>query len=141
MTQLTDTDRRFLALAVEEARRGIAEGGLPIGSVLADGETLLARGRNRFNQTGDRTSHAELDCLRAAGPFEPTETMTLYTTMSPCIMCSGALVRLGIPRVVIGDATSFPGKPELMRENGVEVIVTDDADCLGLVAEHEAETP
>lgn len=134
MADLSETDRRFLALAVEEARDSIREGGLPIGSVLADGDTVIAKGRNRFNQTGDRTSHAEMDCLRAAGPFEPSNTMTLYTTMSPCIMCAGAIVRLGVKRVVVGDATSFPGHPGLMRENGVEVIITDNPDCIALTS-------
>lgn len=129
---LTDTDRRFLALAVEEARDSLREGGLPIGSILADGETVLAKGRNRFNQTGDRTAHAEMDCLRAAGPFEPSDSMTLYTTMSPCIMCAGGIIRLGIRRVVIGDATVFSGEPELMRQNGLEVLIVNDPECAEL---------
>lgn len=135
MSDLSDTDRRLLALAVEEARDSMREGGLPIGSVLADDGKVLARGRNRFNQTGDRTSHAELDCLRNAGAFEPHDRLTLYTTMSPCIMCSGAIVRLGVRRVIVGDATSFPGEPELMRRHGVTVIVTNDADCIALAQE------
>lgn len=130
---VTDTDRTLLRLAVEEARDSVREGGLPIGSVLADGEAVIAKGRNRYNQTGDMTAHAELDCLRNAGREAGREGLTLYTTMSPCIMCAGAIIRLGIKRVVVGDATSFPGNPGLMREHGVEVIVTDDPDCLALV--------
>lgn len=134
---ISEADREFLRLAIEEAEAGLAEGGLAIGSVLAGDGEVIARGRNRFNQTGDMTAHAEMDCLRDAGPRAGNPGLTLYTTMSPCIMCAGAMVRLGIRRVVVGDAVSFPGEPEFLRGYGIEVVVTNDPDCVALAERAE----
>ena len=133
---IAEADRPFLRKAYEEAVDGLREGGAPIGSVLVENGAVIASGRNRSNQTGDLTAHAELDCLRNAGPLAARPGLTLYTTMSPCIMCAGAIVRLGIARVVVGDATSFPGNPELMREHGVQVDMADDPACLELAKQY-----
>jgi cytosine deaminase len=136
---ISETDRLFLRKAFEEAMDGLREGGAPIGAVLVEGGQIIARGRNRSNQTGDLTAHAELDCLRNAGALAARPGLTLYTTMSPCIMCAGAMIRLGIARAVVGDATSFPGNPEFLREHGIEVVIVDDPDCLAL-AQRYAES-
>ena len=141
MTALGPTDARFLRLAYEEARTGYAEGGCPIGSVLAEGERLIARGRNRRVQEGDPIAHGEMDCLRRAGRQKSYRRMTLYTSLSPCMMCSGAIIQFGIPRVVVGEAKNFPGNPELLRSRGIEVIIADDEECIALMARFIAENP
>jgi cytosine deaminase len=131
----SEMDRIFLRKAYEQAIEGLREGGRPIGSVLVENGEVIAAGRNRSNQTGDMTAHAEVDCLRDAGPLVSRPGLTLYTTMAPCPMCAGAVVFLGIHRVVVGDTKIYPGYLDLMREHDVEVIVVDDPDCFAL-AEH-----
>ena len=111
---LSDTDRRFLRLAYEEAKRGYDEGGCPIGSVLAEGERLIARGRNQRVQRGDPIAHGEMDCLRKAGRQKSYRSMTLYTSLSPCMMCTGTILQFGIPRVVVGEAQNFSGNAGLL---------------------------
>jgi cytosine/creatinine deaminase len=138
---LSDDDRRFLRLAYEEARRGFDEGGCPIGSVLAEGGTLLAQGRNRRVQQGDPIAHGEMDCLRTAGRRKSYRRMTLYTSLSPCMMCAGTIVQFGIPRVVVGEATNFAGNIDFLRERGVEVILVNDPDCIALMARFIREKP
>jgi cytosine deaminase len=141
MTTLGPTDRKFLRLAYEEACTGYAEGGCPIGSVLAEGRRLVARGRNRRVQQGDPIAHGEMDCLRAAGRQKSYRRMTLYTSLSPCMMCTGTIIQFSIPRVVIGENRNFPGNPDLLRAHGVEVIIADDGDCIALMARFIAEKP
>ena len=104
MTALTTTDAKFLRMAYEEALAGFNEGGCPIGSVLAEGERLIARGRNQRVQQGDPIAHGEMDCLRKAGRQKSYRRMTLYTSLSPCMMCTGTILQFGIPRVVVGEA-------------------------------------
>jgi cytosine/creatinine deaminase len=141
MTALDPTDARFLRLAYEEARTGYAEGGCPIGSVLAEGERLIARGRNRRVQQGDPIAHGEMDCLRNAGRRMSYRRMTLYTSLSPCMMCAGAIIQFGIPRVVIGEDRNFAGNADVLRARGIEVIIADDRDCVALMAQFIAENP
>lgn len=141
MTQLSETDRKFLRIAYDEARAGFDEGGCPIGSVLAEGDRLIAQGRNKRVQEGDPIAHGEMDCLRRAGRQKSYRRMTLYTSLSPCMMCSGAILQFGIPRVVIGEATNFPGNPDLLRRHGVEVVMADDPDCIALMARFIRERP
>ena len=138
---LTDTDRKFLRLAYEEAKGGYDEGGCPIGSVLARGDTLIAQGRNQRVQQGDPIAHGEMDCLRKAGRQTSYRDMTLYTTLSPCMMCSGTILQFKIPRVVIGEAENFAGNPDFLRQHGVEVILADDPDCIALMRRFIAEKP
>ena len=125
-------DQEFLRRACAEAMAGETEGGMPIGAVLVENGEVIAAGRNRSNQTGDMTAHAEVDCLRSAGALVKRTGLTLYTTMAPCPMCAGAIIFLGIRRVVVGDAKIYPGYLDLMREHDVEVVVADDPDCLAL---------
>lgn len=138
---MNETDQRFLRIAYEEALAGFNEGGCPIGSVLALGDTLLAQGRNQRVQGGDPIAHGEMDCLRKAGRRPTYKGTTLYTTLSPCMMCSGTIIQFGIPRVVIGDVTNFAGDPEFLRSRGVEVIIAEDGECLALMERFIREKP
>lgn len=141
IVSLPETDRRFLRLAYDQAKLGYEEGGCPIGSVLAEGDRLIAAGRNRRVQEGDPIAHGEMDCLRRAGRQKSYRKMTLYTSLSPCMMCSGTILQFGIPRVVIGEARNFPGNPDFLREHGVEVLIADDPECIALMRRFIAEKP
>jgi len=133
---LTATDAHFLTMALEQARQGRAEGGIPIGAVLAAGDRVLGTGRNRRVQLGSAIRHGETDTLEDAGRLSAAvyRTATMYTTLSPCDMCTGAILLYGIPRVVIGEHRSFVGGEDLLRARGVEVVVADDAGCVALMA-------
>ncbi|MGI9385142.1 MAG: nucleoside deaminase, partial [Methyloligellaceae bacterium] len=104
-------------------------------------DKLIASGRNRRVQEGDPIAHGEMDCLRRAGRQRSYRSMTLYTTLSPCMMCSGTIVQFAIPRVIVGEAKNFPGNPEFLREHGVEVVIADDPDCIALMGRFIAEKP
>ncbi len=138
---LNETDKKFLKLAYEEAKAGYDEGGCPIGAALAAGETLIALGHNQRVQQGDPIAHGEMDCLRKAGRQQSYKGMTLYTSLSPCMMCSGTIIQFNIERVVIGEDRNFKGNPQFLRDNGVEVIIADDADCITLMKKFIAEKP
>jgi cytosine deaminase len=140
-TMLTDTDRKFLRIAYEEAKAGFEEGGCPIGSVLARGEVEVARGRNQRVQKGDPIAHGEMDALRKAGRQKTYRDTTLYTSLSPCMMCSGTIVQFGIPRVVIAENATFGGNEAFLRDRGVEVIVADDPNCVALMTRFIDERP
>jgi cytosine/creatinine deaminase len=138
---LTATDAQFLRMAYDEAKAGYDEGGCPIGSVLAEGDRLVSRGRNQRVQAGDPIAHGEMDALRKAGRQKSYRKMTIYTSLSPCMMCTGTILQFRIPRVVIGENTTFGGNEALLRERGVEVIIADDADCITLMQRFIAEKP
>ena len=138
---LNDIDKRFLRMAYEEALAGFEEGGCPIGSVLAKGEQLIAQGRNQRVQLGDPIAHGEMDCLRKAGRQSSYRDMTLYTSLSPCMMCSGTIVQFDIKRVVVGENENFGGNEDFLRERGVEVIVVQDSDCIGLMKRFIIDRP
>src|SRR5262245_60212061 len=141
MIELAAIDAQFLRLAYAEAKAGFDEGGCPIGSVLAEGDRLIARGRNQRVQQGDPIAHGEMDCLRKAGRQKSYRRMTLYTSLSPCMMCTGTIIQFGIPRVVIGEATNFAGNPEVLRARGIEVLIAEDPDCIALMARFIREKP
>ena len=141
MAMLNDTDKRLLRLAYEEALGGFNEGGCPIGSVLAQGDEVIGRGRNQRVQQGDPIAHGEMDCLRNAGRQKSYKAMTLYTSLSPCMMCAGTVVQFNIPRVIIGENQTFGGNEAFLRERGVEVIVADDHDCIALMQRFITERP
>ena len=141
MATLGPIDARFLRMAYEEALAGFNEGGCPIGSVLAEGERLVARGRNQRVQQGDPIAHGEMACLRQAGRRRSYRRMTLYTSLSPCMMCAGTIVQFAIPRVVVGEDRNFAGNVDFLRQRGVEVIVADDGDCIALMARFIREKP
>jgi cytosine deaminase len=125
----------FLRAALDEARQGLAEGGIPIGSVLVHEGRVLGRGHNRRVQAGSAILHAEMDALERAGrqPAPVYRAATLYTTLSPCAMCSGAILLYGIRRVVIGENRTFRGEEELLRARGVTLEIVDDPDCAALL--------
>lgn len=127
----------FMQAAIAEAEAGLAEGGIPIGSVLVHEGKILGRGHNRRVQKGSPTLHGEMDALENAGrlPAKVLRECTIYTTLSPCSMCSGAILLYGIPRVVIGENRTFLGEEALLRGRGVELTVLDDARCVSLMRE------
>ncbi len=135
-------NRELLREALNEARAGLREGGLPIGSVLADaaGE-IVSRGHNLRVQTGDPTAHAEVVCLRHAGRRRDWPELTLVSTLSPCIMCTGTTLLYRIPRVIIGENRNFLGAEDLFRTKGVSLTVMDDAECIELMRSFIAAHP
>ena len=133
----------FLQAAIEEARQGLAEGGIPIGSVLVIDGRIVGRGHNRRVQKGSAILHAEMDCLEAAGRLRAADyrRATLYSTLSPCDMCSGTTLLYGIPRIVIGENRTFRGPEDYVRSRGVELTIVDDAECVRLMREFIAARP
>jgi cytosine deaminase len=138
---LTETDRRFLRIAYDEAKAGFDEGGCPIGSVLARGDQRVSQGRNQRVQQGDPIAHGEMDALRKAGRQMTYRDTTLYTSLSPCMMCTGTIIQFGIPRVVIAENTTFGGNEDFLRSRGVEVLIADDPDCIALMQRFIEEKP
>ena len=133
----------YLRAAIAEAREGLAEDGIPIGSVLVIDGRIVGRGHNRRVQKGSAILHAEMDCLEAAGRLTAADyrRSTLYSTLSPCDMCSGASLLYGIPRIVIGENRTFQGPEEYVRSRGVELVIVDDAECVALMREFIAAHP
>jgi creatinine deaminase len=133
----------FMDAALDEARQGLAEGGVPIGSVLVIDGRIVGRGHNRRVQRGSAVLHAEMDCLENAGRLRAEEyrRATLYSTLSPCDMCSGATLLYGIPRVVIGEHRTFRGPESYLMDRGVELTVLDDERCVTLMQEFIAARP
>ncbi len=143
MVQLDEVRARsWLAVAVEEARAGLAEGGIPIGAALfgADG-TLLGRGHNRRVQDGDPSTHGETAAFRNAGRQRSYRGTTMVTTLSPCWYCSGLVRQFGISRVVVGEAVTFHGGHDWLAEHGVEIVLLDDAECVGLMRDFIKNNP
>jgi len=138
---LSKSDKKMLKIAYNEAKAGFDEGGCPIGSVLARDGKVVSQGRNQRVQKGDPIAHGEMDALRKAGRQKTYRDTTLYTSLSPCMMCSGTIIQFGIPRVVIGEAVNFGGNEELLRARGVEVIVANDQDCIDLMDKFIEEKP
>ncbi|MCJ8165082.1 nucleoside deaminase [Pontibacter sp. E15-1] len=134
---------KFMKVAFEEAQRGYDEGGIPIGSVLMHQGKILGQGHNTRVQKGSVVLHGEMQALENAGrqPAAVYQDCTLYTTLSPCPMCSGAILLYGIPRVVVAENKTFMGEEALLRERGVEVTVTDDAACYELMQKFIREQP
>lgn len=138
---LNEIDKRLLRIAYDEAKAGFDEGGCPIGSVLAREGEVVSQGRNQRVQGGDPIAHGEMDALRKAGRQSTYRDTTLYTSLSPCMMCSGTIIQFGIPRVVVGESENFGGNEEFLRSRGVEVIVAQDPDCIALMKRFIAEKP
>jgi len=135
-------DRALLHEALEEARKGLSEGGLPIGSALVDKHgSIVARGHNLRVQTGDPTAHAETVCIRNAGRRRDWHELTLVSTLSPCIMCTGTALLYRIPRIVIGENRNFMGAEDLFQQRGVDVVVLDDRDCIQMMADFIRSKP
>ena len=138
----------FLRAAIDEARQGLREGGLPIGSVLVRNGQVIGRGHNRRVQNGDPMAHAEIDCLTNAGRQNTYADTVLYSTLMPCYLCTGAVIQFGVPKVVVGESVNFCGgegkwgtSPDFMRANGVEVIDLHDAECIEMMSTFIRENP
>ena len=133
----------FLQAAIEQAKQGLAEGGIPIGSVLVIDGQIVGRGHNRRMQKGSPILHAEMDCLENAGRLAPQRyrQATLYSTLSPCDMCSGAVLLYKIPRVIVGENRTFRGPEENLRARGVTVTVCDDPECIALMERFQRDHP
>lgn len=125
----------FLKAAIEEAKKGLAAGGIPIGSVLVLDGRIVGRGHNQRVQKGSSVLHAEMDCLENAGRIKAADyrRATLYSTLSPCDMCSGAVLLYGIPKVVVGENRTFRGPEDYLKSRGVEVLNADNAECRRLM--------
>lgn len=134
---------KFLEAAIEEAKKGLKEGGIPIGSVLVIDDKIVGRGHNRRVQQGSSVLHAEMDCLENAGRLKASDykRATLYSTLSPCDMCSGAVLLYGIPKVVIGENKTFKGPEEYVRSRGVELVIEDNQECIKLMEDFIENKP
>ena len=131
----------FMQAAIEEAEQGLAEGGIPIGSVLVRDGQIIGRGHNRRVQQDDPILHAEIDCLRNAGRIGSYRDTVLYSTLMPCHLCTGAVLQFGIPKVITGESATFAGAPDLLRAHGVEVIDLDLDRCKQLMLQFQEEHP
>ena len=139
----TSMDAQHLAAAVADARRGLAEGGIPIGAALVVDGKVVATGHNKRVQLGSVIRHGETDCLENAGrlPASAYARSTMVTTLSPCDMCTGAILLYGIPRVVVGENTTFYGGEDHLRSRGVEVVVLGDEECVAMMADFIRDNP
>ena len=125
----------FMNAAIEEARKGLAEGGIPIGSVLVKDGIIVGKGHNQRVQQNDPMTHAEIDCLRNAGRIGNYKGTVLYSTLMPCYLCAGAVVQFGIKKVIVGESRTFSGAVELMQQHGVEVIDLNNEECYRMMVD------
>lgn len=136
----TEIDQ-YMQSAIAQAKQGLAEGGIPIGSVLVRNGKIIAQGHNQRVQAGDPVTHAEIDCLRNAGRIGSYKETVLYSTLMPCYLCAGAVVQFGIPTVITGEASTFAGAREFMESHGVEVINLDLDECKQLMQDFITQSP
>ena len=127
-------DIQFMKEAEAEARKGLSEGGIPIGSILVRGDKIVGRGHNQRVQKGSAILHGEMDCLMNAGRQRSYLDTVIYSTLCPCYMCSGTIVQFKIPRVVVGEAVNFSGVPDFLRSHGVEVVILDQPDLIQMMS-------
>ena len=142
MSAFTDPDP-FMQAAIAEARQGLATGGIPIGSILVHEGKIIGRGHNQRVQHGSVIHHGEMNCLENAGrlPAKVYRECTIYSTLSPCPMCSGAIVLYGIPRVIVGEDKTFQGPTEYLRSQGIQVEIVQNAECIALMEDFIAKNP
>ena len=138
---MTSETQTLFETALEEARQGYAERGIPIGSILVEDGRIVGRGHNKRVQEGDAIAHGEMDCLRQAGRRRSYRATTLFTTLSPCMMCAGTIVQFKIPKVIIGENKTFGGNEDFLRAHGVEVVVLNDCRCIDLMASFKRDFP
>ncbi len=131
----------FMKEAIEEAKKGLQEGGIPIGSVLVKDGKIIGRGHNKRVQDDDPIIHAEIDCLRNAGRIGSYKNTILYSTLMPCYLCGGAIVQFGITKIYAGESKTFPGSEEFMKQHGVEVIDLDLDECKNLMNDFIEKNP
>ena len=138
---MAEVDEQLMALALGQARASLEAGGVPVGAVLAAGREVIAAGHNERVQRGDPVAHGEIACLRNGGRRPSYAGTTLYTTLSPCPMCTGAILLFQIPRVVVGEARTFAGDLDFLRSRGVSVELLDDPACAAVMEEFQARYP
>ena len=138
---VSSVELELFETALAEAQQGFDEKGIPIGSILVEDGRIVGRGHNKRVQEGDAIAHGEMDCLRQAGRRRSYRNTTLFTTLSPCMICSGTIVQFKIPRVVIGENQTFGGNEDFLRSRGVEVIVLNDLRCVSLMKRFQDEYP
>src|SRR5271154_2462932 len=131
----------FMQAAIEEARKGLAQGGIPIGSILVREGKIIGQGHNQRVQKGDPMAHAEIDCLQKAGRIGTYKDAVLYSTLMPCYLCAGAVVQFGIKKVIVGESKTFPGAPDFMKSHGVEVVDVNDPDCIAMMGDFIRKNP
>ena len=141
LSPANDADHQFMEEAYRQAELGYNEGGVPVGAVMVKNGAVVCAGRNKRVQENDPVLHGETDCLRAGGLRNDYSEIDLYTTLSPCMMCVGAILNFGIKRVVIGESENFPGHLSTLIDHGVEVVLMDDETCKGLMAKFIKERP
>jgi cytosine deaminase len=139
--QANAVDTGMMDLALAQARASLADGGVPVGAVLAEGSQVIAAGHNERVQRGDPVAHGEISALRNAGRRATYASTTMYTTLSPCPMCTGAILLFQIPRVVVGEATTFPGDLPYLAARGVEVVLLNDERCMAAMEEFQQRYP
>ncbi len=141
MSTSENSDVKFMKLALVEAKKSRAEGGVPVGSVMVADGKAVASGHNRRVQDGDPIAHGEMSCIRNAGRRAHYNNITLYTTLSPCMMCAGTIVQFGIKRVVVGEDINFKGNIDFLKTHGVEVCLLNDPDCISFMKEFIKDHP
>lgn len=141
MDEVLKQDMEMMALALRQARASLDAGGVPVGAVLAAGGEVVAAGHNERVQRGDPVAHGEISALRNAGRRASYADTTLYTTLSPCQMCTGAILLFQIPRVVVGEARTFEGDLDFLRSKGVEIVLLDDPGCVAVMKEFQTRYP
>ena len=141
MTELSKSDRAAFHEAYLQAKESLAQGGVPVGAALTVDSRLIAVAHNQRVQKGDPIAHGEMACLREAGRRRDYRSMTLFTTLAPCEMCSGAVLLFGIPRVIVGEDKTFGGSLDYLRSRGVDISVLDDGDCIALMDEFRSRYP
>ncbi len=134
-------DFDFMKIALEQAKKGYEEGGVPVGAIMVEDGNVIASGHNKRVQNNDPIAHGEMDCIRTAGRRPRYDNITLYTTLSPCLMCAGTILQFGIKRVVIGENKNFEGNIQFLKDNGVDVLLMDDGECKRLMAKFINERP
>ncbi len=134
-------NKKFVDAMIDEAKSGIAEGGIPIGSVLVRSEKIISRGRNQRVQNDDPLAHAEIMCLRNAGRIGSFRDTIIYSTLMPCYLCAGAIVQFGIKKVVVGESKNFDGAKEFMESHGVEVLDINSSECIELMSKFILDNP
>ena len=132
---------KFMTMAIEEAKRGLSEGGIPIGSVLVKDGKHIAKGHNKRVQEKNPILHGEMDCLNNAGRIGSYKNSIIYSTLMPCFMCAGTIVQFKIPKVIVGESRTFSGAREFMESHGVEVIDLDNQECIEMMSDFISNNP
>ena len=133
MNQISEDDKKFYKIALDEAKKSLSENGIPIGAVLVKNGKIISKGHNQRVQKNNPIAHGEIDCIEKAGRQTSYKDMTLYTTLSPCMMCSGTIIQFKIPQIVIGENKNFKGNIEFLKKNGVKIKILNDEESIKMM--------